>query len=286
MNILFTKIGTTKSGSWQMRGVQIAQPLDARAKANPTESDLDWADVVILVKSFDDLLVHRIKSRRKPIIWDAIDCWPQPEGNSWDVAKAIAYLKSRVMASGASLVITSTSRMAYDLGDAVRTKTIYHHYRFNQEVNPIRERIEAIGYEGSARYLEGGWFSAIGKACERRKCTFMINPPRLSAVDIVFAVRGGPWRGYATDHWKSNVKLANAQVTGTPFIGLQESGCRDTASGAEVWVENPEEVEDAVWSLEHRSIRKEKAECLIKHAVNFETILDDYRKAVNFVLSR
>lgn len=288
IKVLFTKTGNPKSGSWQIRGVQIAAALGplARAVINATDADIAAADVVVLVKSFDRALVKRIKALGKPIIWDALDFWKQPDGNSFSRERAREILADRALMSDAWAVITATDAMAQDLNAAIIVKTIRHHARSGQPINPIRERLTAIGYEGSARYLEGGWFSAIGKEAERRGLPFVINPVKLADIDIVFAVRGGPWRGYVTDNYKSNVKLANAQTTGTPIVCLPEAGCTETASaGGEYWIEAPEQAADAVEALEPYPERFARSARLRAAVPSLEAILSDYRQCFATTLS-
>lgn len=278
MNVLFTKSGSPRSGSWLIRGIQIANELKAAAVPNASDAEIDWADVVVLVKSFELSLVRRIKARRKKIIYDVLDGWTQPDQNTLSREESIKIMKRKILFSQADLVIAPTQQMAEDVGGFV----IYHHARFDQQRNPIRDKIQAIGYEGSARYLEGGWFAAISKSSERRRIPFIVNPRQIADVDIIFAVRGGDWRGYMTDNWKSNVKLANAQATRTPFIGLPEAGCRETASGPELWINEPREVEDAVRSLEDPRTRKLKSDEMQEPGVN--AILADYRNLFEIVL--
>lgn len=287
IKVLFTKTGSAKSGSWQIRGVQIAAALgtEARAVVNAGDADIAWADLVVLVKSFDAALVARIKALGKPIVWDMLDFWKQPDGNLWSPGVAKRMLAFRIRASGASLVIATTQAMLRDF-DFDYASVIPHHARPDQPMNPIRDRLTAIGYEGSARYLEGGWFAAIGKEAERRRIPFIINPVALADVDIVFAVRGAPWRGYVTDHWKSNVKLANAQATGTPIICLPEAGCTETSSaGGEQWIEAPEQAADAVEALEPHSERLHRSAQLRAAAPSMDDILDRYRQCFVTTLS-
>lgn len=80
------------------------------------------------------------------------------------------------------------------------------------------------------------------------------------------AVRGKPWGGYVSKHWKSNVKLANAHGSGTPFIGNRESGYEETATGAEYWADNMDEMRMALDWLESQTTREQISGRFMKHA--------------------
>jgi hypothetical protein len=116
---------------------------------------------------------------------------------------------------------------------------IPHHCRPNSATNPIRETVQIVGYEGSPSYISG-W--PMAEICQARGWGFVINPPSLADIDIVVAFRTGS--GYVQRHWKSNVKLANAHGSGTPFIGQRERGYVETQTGLEQWAECLEDLDD------------------------------------------
>jgi hypothetical protein len=60
----------------------------------------------------------------------------------------------------------------------------------------------------------------------------------------VVAFRGTGFNGYVQRHWKSNVKLANAHGSGTPFIGQRECGYLETQTGLEQWAECPDDLDN------------------------------------------
>lgn len=128
-----------------------------------------------------------------------------------------------------------------------------HHHRPGIARNPIREEIRKVGYEGSPQYINQ-WRPHIEAECQRIGAEFVVNPPRLADVDVVLALRDA--KGYAPRFWKSNVKLANAHGSGTPFIGCRESGYIETASGAEYWADNPVELRVAMDWLKSQSARE------------------------------
>lgn len=283
VRILFTRIGNPASGSWQVRGVQMATVLGGSAALNAGAEDIAATDVVVVVKRFDAALIDRIVKAGKPIVYDVVDGWPQPAGNAWTSIEAMGWLSREISASRASAVIGSTLEMCISIGIfglGVPCTAIDHHYRPGIELNPIRETVRAVGYEGSERYLDG-WRPTIMAECERRGWRFVVNPPRLADVDIAIAVRGGKWRGYATDRWKSNVKIANAQGSGTPIIALPECGAIETSSGGEYFIRSPDEIAAAFDVLTSADERRRRAEIMLRSAPGIAEIADDYRRLLS-----
>jgi hypothetical protein len=135
----------------------------------------------------------------------------------------------------------------------------------------VRARIETVGYEGGERYLDG-WRKGIEKDCARRGVRFVVNPASLAELDVVLAVRGDAWCGYAQTHWKSNVKLANAHASGTPFIGTPECGYRETAVGGEVWIEHPRDIGKALDALAPQAVRRRISDQFAAAAIPLERV--------------
>jgi hypothetical protein len=111
-----------------------------------------------------------------------------------------------------------------------------------------------IGYEGSPAYIRG-WAEVISSECAKRALTFVINPTQLADVDVILALRGSGFNGYTQRNWKSNVKLANAHGSGTPFVGAREAGYLETQSGVEYWADDQRELSSALDWLETKSAR-------------------------------
>jgi hypothetical protein len=109
-----------------------------------------------------------------------------------------------------------------------------HHHRIGIGSTPIRGQVSRVGYEGAPAYL-GHWRPILEAECAKRGWLFVVNPSSLADLDIVVAFRDGS--GYVGRNWKSAVKLANAHASGTPFVGQQESGYLEQATGAEYWAE-------------------------------------------------
>lgn len=270
MKALVTGRGT--SGSWQIRGLQLGAALGATVEANA--SKVAGYDVAIVVKRAPDDLLHRLRTVGVPIIWDVVDCWPQPAGNAWPVGDCRAFLAQRVAALKPVAIVAATRAMAADCKDfALPTLALAHHARPQQRVNPVRERVQKVGYEGGEAYL-GKWRAILEAECKARRWAFIVNPPALADLDIVVALREAT--GYAARNWKSNVKLANAQGTGTPCILNREAGYTETASGGELWADSANELSEALDKLTDHETRKVAAAGLWPPTL--EHVAADYRQ--------
>lgn len=245
MKLLFTGRGT--SGSWAIRGAQLGHALNADAVPNAIHSD---ADVVVVVKRVEDRTLRAMRGRK--IVWDVVDAWPQPAGNDWNEREAQAWLAREMERIKPDAVIAATSRMAQDLRRfGLPVLWLKHHHRPGIRRNPIRERITVVGYEGSPSYIAKSQ-GAIRAECERIGARFVVNPETLADCDVVLAMRDA--KGYAPRNWKSNVKIANAHGSGTPFIGCREAGYLETATGAEYWADSQRELRVALdWLCDQTS---------------------------------
>jgi hypothetical protein len=232
MKLLFT--GNGRAGSWFIRGEQIGHSLGATVNANAGPSDFRAHDLTICVKRVPLSRLQAMRASGRPWVWDVVDAYPQPESSAWSQDQAIAWARDQLNTLRPDGVIWPNERMRHDVGFDGPQCVIYHHYRPNIRRNPLRETVQTIGYEGSRRYLDA-WLPNLSAECAKRGWRFVFNPTSLAELDIVLALRGGEWDGYVSRHWKSNVKLANAHGSGTPFIGSPECGYAETASGAEYW---------------------------------------------------
>jgi hypothetical protein len=272
MKILFTGKGT--SGSYRIRAEQMAAALGAREKPMTTVEDCRAADVIVVVKRVPEQLLQAIRKSGRPWIYDIVDAYPQPKCTGWSSDTAKAWLKEHLKGLRPDFVIWPNERMQEDAGG--RGAVVYHHHRPMINVNPIRDRIEMIGYEGAPAYLDG-WHQAIESECRARGARFVVNPERLADVDVVLALRGRAFNGYVQQHWKSNVKLANAHGSGTPFIGAPECGYIETACGAEYWATTPRDLSVALDWLESKSARQEVSARFLKNAFSVDHAAERYR---------
>lgn len=269
MHLLITGKGT--SGSWKIRAEQLGRTIGATVV--PNARDVASFDQVVLVKRPTADLLQRIHRAGLPLIWDQVDPWPQPVGNGWDRARCMEWLSDQVRAIRPAGIVAPTQAMAHDCeGFGVPVLALPHHARPGLRQNPIRP-LKVIGYEGGQQYL-GRWLPIIQRQCAARGVQFVINPAEVVDVDILLALRD--CEGYAPRHWKSNVKLANAQGSGTPVICNREAGYLETASGAEQWADDEEELAAALDALTPTEARRAAAQTLRAAAPEIDGIAATY----------
>lgn len=274
MRILVTGNGT--AGSWKVRGEQLGNAIGAVVKPHATDSDIAKADVVVVVKRLSPELAVRVRAQGKVLVWDCVDPWPQPAGNLWQRDECRRWLRHELAKLAPDAVVYATRSMQEDADDPRASLVLPHHARPGIEANPIRDAVRVVGYEGRDLYL-AHWRKVLEVQCQERCWEFVCNPRSLSNLDIVVALRGGEWDGYACRHWKSNVKLANAQGSGTPFIGTQESGYMETATGGEYWVGSPKMLSVAFDWLVSKEARQGASERLRRADVSLESIAKTYK---------
>ena len=264
--------GNGKSGSWHIRGAQLGQAIGA--DVIPKARAVKGADITVIVKRID---MELIRNARTPIVYDIVDGWPQPIGNTWDRKQCLHWLESQIKLIKPHAIVAATRAMAHDVkvlfGGPVLA--LPHHARPNQTVNPIAPTMRVVGYEGGVQYL-GKWHADMVTECMKRGWSFVTNPACLADLDVVVAVREA--QGYAARNWKSGVKLANAQGTGTPFIGCREAGYEETASGAELWADDMREMRAALGKLEDANVRRDASETLYSARPKLEDVAATYRK--------
>lgn len=269
MNLLVT--GNGRSGSWKIRGEQLGAAIGATVIPKATSAE-GFDGVVLVKRPTQDMLAAY---RRTPIIWDVVDSHPQPIGNSWSKDESMDWLREQMLWIRPTAVVAATEAMAADMAEfEVPVLALPHHYRPGIVQNPIRDEIRKVGYEGGDYYL-GKWKEILERHCRKRGWEFVINPESLSDLDIVVALREA--NGYPVRAWKSGVKLANAQGSGTPCILGIESGYLETQSGAECWAENEQGLATSFELLESRSIRVQTSQILRHVAPSLESIAARYR---------
>lgn len=271
MKLIFTGRGT--SGSWAIRGAQLAQQLCAEAIPNAVNAE---ADVAVLVKRVDDRTVRALRARGAKLVWDVVDAWTQPVGNDWNEREAFTWLRNEMERISPDAVVAPTARMAEELKQfPVPVLWLKHHHRPGIRRNPIRERIAIVGYEGSPSYIAKSQ-CAIRAECERIGARFVVNPETLADCDVVLAMRDA--KGYAPRNWKSGVKLANAHASGTPFIGCQEAGYTEIATGCEYWAENQKRLGIALEWLADQSTREQVSDRFVRAAYSVQHAAADLKR--------
>ena len=197
-----------------MRGRQIAAVLPSARYASSIRSiDWSWPDVVVLVKRAAEVWWKEAAACGKPIVWDVLDFWPQPNANTVPVNEHRHRIAQVQRECRASLLIGATEAMARDIGGLY----LPHHCRLGLAPTEPRATASVVAYDGSPRYL-GSWAPAISKACEALGLQFVLNPAHLSTADILVSFRDAEWDGEVCRQWKSGVKFVNAICAGRPIV--------------------------------------------------------------------
>lgn len=264
MKLLFT--GRPNKGSWQIRGVQMAQGLGTCIPFATTEQCKQF-DFIVVVKNALPAVVQAVRASGKPWAYDFVDAYPQPTCSAWSKDQAIAWVRRKVMELHPNVVVWANDRMRSDM--AMGGEVILHHSRPGLQCNPIRRALRKVGYEGSPNYL-GAWRKHLHHAVAKIGAEFVENPGNLADLDVVVAFRQGPADCYATRHWKSNVKLANAHGSGTPFMGQPDDGYLETKTGNEQWVTDFHELEPALVELMPQERRSEIAISFLQSKITLE----------------
>ncbi len=221
MNLLIIPGGKESA---QVRGLQLGHALDARVSVKPSRGLIAWADTVVCVKRSLFEFGNLVRAIGKPLIWDAVDFWDQPEQNSLTESEAKALLQAHIEKYQPVLVVGATQSMA----DAAGGVYLPHHSRPGLTSAPAREKVQIVAYEGVPKYL-GNWMHLIAAACNKRRWTFVINPKDMRDADIVVAFREGKYDGYMCREWKSGVKIVNAMAAGRPIITQDNAAFRELA---------------------------------------------------------
>lgn len=270
--------GRGGAGSWIVRGEELGLAMGATVKPNATVADLKAHDVAVVVKRVPDALLRALRESGIYWVYDILDAYPQPLCSTWNMGQCLNWLRHHVATlNPPGGVIWPTARMKLDSG--LGGPVIYHHHRPNIKRHVVQPNLRCIGYEGSARYIEA-WLWPLEKECSRRGVKFLINPEHIGDVDIIVAMRGGDWAGWAQKHWKSNIKLANAHGAGVPFIGANEDGYHETASGGEQWADTPVELGHALDWLDDADTRRAVQAQFLAHAYPVESAARDMLNAL------
>jgi hypothetical protein len=207
-------VGSDGHGSFKVRGRQLGDAIGARVTTHPNAQDWVWADVVVLVKHAATVWGIHAKRSKKPIVWDVLDIWRQPEDNQLAVERIRQKVFDVRDVVGIKTLIGATRAMADQLGGVY----LPHHSRPGLAPAPVRDGAITVAYEGQAKYL-GSWRGALEDACAALGMTFVVNPPDIREADVVVAFRGERWDGDVCRQWKSGVKVVNAVVAGRPILG-------------------------------------------------------------------
>lgn len=273
MKVLVTGNGT--SGSWKIRGEQLGKAMSLNVAPKATSGK--GHSLAILVKKVPSDLLFRLRHEKVKIIWDIVDAWPQPVGNTWNRAECLAWLTQQIRTIKPHAVVAATKAMAKDLEPFnIPVLFVPHHSNPALARNPVREQIKTVGYQGGERYL-GKWRELLEKECKARGWRFVVNLAELADVDVVVAMRESS--GYAARHWKSGVKLSNAQGTGTPFIGSPECGYLEQRVGnCERFAETEKDMQRAFDSLVPYAERYRASHWMYSVAPRLDEVAKKYRE--------
>lgn len=276
MKVLVT--GSGKGGSWEIRGRQLGEAIGATV--DPA-AKVDGFDLVVLVKRHKNGAVEAAHKAGIPLVYDMVDAWPQPAGNGWSRIECLDWLDGHIRAIAPAAIVASTKTMAEDCdGFGVPVLYLPHHARPGLKMNPIRPEVRTVVYQGGPHYL-GKWRDFLHRECASRGWAFRADETKtatfeLADADIAVAVR--EQAGYAATQWKSNVKLANAQGSGTPVICGHEAGYFETASGAEMWVNSEHLMRCALDTLADHEVRKLVSVKLQAAAPKLEDVARRYKE--------
>lgn len=271
MNILIAGSG---KGSWDIRGVQLGAALGALVSSAPTPANFAWADVVVLVKRAVIHFGRQAMQAGKPIVWDALDFWSQPDQNQLQEPEAIALFEQFAARVRPVRTLGATLSMAIATGGDY----LPHHAWPNLQPAPLRDRVEVVGYQGNRRYL-GAWQARLEAACQARGWRFVVNPVRLTDADILVALRDGPWDGWICREWKSGVKVVNAMAAGRPIVTQHGAAWRELHPVGSV-IETEASLGRALdaWSdVAERQLALEQPGAA---GLTVDAIAADYRKAI------
>lgn len=274
MKILVT--GKGGSGAWAVRGDQLGAAMGATVHPQAAQEVIAAHDVAIVVKRMPRAILPALQAADRPWVYDLVDFYPQPEASAWSRDYAIRWVQKKLKAYQPTAVIWPNRKMREDCDPGLPGLVLPHHHRPGIRNNPIREVVQTVGYEGAPHYL-ADWEPVLRKECQRRGWQFVTEPVHLADLDIVVAFRGGPWSGYVQRNYKSNVKLANAHGSGTPFIGQQEAAYMEMATGSEYWAEKPTGLPVCFDWLESQSAREQIHDRFVRAAFPVERAAEELK---------
>lgn len=272
MKVLITGKGT--AGSWKIRGEQLGAAIGATVEPNATLATMRKFDVVIVVKRATDRVIEAARQFGGLVIWDALDFWAQPGENGAPIGELVEKGNTFARRMGAAVIVCATEQMATDFDSPYWLP----HHGWDRGRAAIREFVQIVAYEGDPRYLDT-WGDEIAKECARRGWSLVVNRAYLAA-DVVIAFRGGEFDTEATRRWKSNVKLANAQIAGLPFVGQPDCGYLETRSGVEWFVPERGALGNAFDEIEDRSTRLAVSDEMFAAAPRLADVAARYKELI------
>ncbi len=278
MNILFT--GKGNMGSWQIRGIQLGTALGATIKPMATLADCQAADLIVVVKRVPALLLKNVLDSGKPWVLDIVDGWPQP--CYWNADLSLQWLREWLGYLKPAGIVYGTARMMDDAANEAPHLVLPHHsWSRYADVEPIfRQQVRTLGYEGNPQYL-GRWHDVLIQQCQRRGLDFIMNGS-MRLADVGIALRDGG--GYPARWWKPGTKLSNLHALGIPALCSLEEGAEGVASGAEFWIEQERDIEEALDRLQDNEYRRTVCEKMRSSLIRLEDLAPHYLKWLESLL--
>lgn len=144
-------LGDGVSGSWQMRAAQIADTRpawEAMATKELRASDVGRFDLFCIVKRFDVAKAEWLRGQGKPVVYDVVDPWKQPDDGEAHstLPEVVNFFRRMLTPMAVDGVIFPNATMRADLGDCVPCPThIYHHHRVYQEPIIVCRQAKRVG---------------------------------------------------------------------------------------------------------------------------------------------
>ncbi len=225
-----------------MRGEQIARQRTAwRAVPEAGPADLSGIAAVVLVKDGSDRLLRMVSARGGPVVYDALDFWPQPKRRRkrrsaaqrlTNAEDARSLFRPHFARIAPRLILCPTRAMHDDLAPLGWPVAVHHHH-FDPRLEPGPGGARrTVLYHGHWAYLrEWQW---AGRLCRWRREACFVSSDRVPPppAEAMLAVRGGRHGSWIARRWKSNVKAATAMRLGLPFVAWPEAAYLETAPHA------------------------------------------------------
>jgi hypothetical protein len=214
-----------KAGSAIMRGQQVASMRDNwDYKFNPTYEEMVGYDIIVLVKKAKPSILADIRRTGAYFIYDALDWWGQD---------CMGETRGRQLSTAHFIPVNAD-------------KVIFTHYKYHEDCFrdcnssiviphhgdprlPIGTGKKNLVYYGEANYI-GSWYIPIVRACAQNGWQFLINPSDKSCASAMISVRDAKHNSWINRNWKSQVKLANAELMGLQLFHTQQASLEEYAT--------------------------------------------------------
>lgn len=270
MRVLF--VGTGKSGSWLIRGVQLAESLalvpgfSVVSTPSPSEKEMDQADVVICIKRASLDHFHRAHQKRKFVVWDPVDFWTQTTTSAMDAATSRRLLRAAIGHRRPHAILFTNRTMQADADFAGHSVVLPHHHYPLLRPRPVGDVVRRVVYHGGP--FLGEWEAILRDECARRRWVFD-DAGTVDNGDIAVAFRGECYQGYMATAWKSNVKLANMHAAGVPCVIEPSKSYKEQGCGSELYASTPRDLSDMLDVLQSKQERQRISAAFNRHSAHY-----------------